>query len=99
MVLEIESVTQACNAISQQVKDDFRELTLHYIVHHEGQRMEALGLAGQEVLYHPAAETALQLLKNRNRPMNIPRKSASPWRRKAFSWAWPAVIPFLECFQ
>ncbi len=67
MTLEIETLTHACNAISQQVKDDFRELTLHYIVHHEGQRAEALALAGQEVMHHPAADTAMGLLK-KNRP-------------------------------
>lgn len=62
MPMQIETVLQVCHQISRQIGDSFKQLTVHYIVHHEGQRVEALGLAGQEVLHHPAAQTALHLL-------------------------------------
>lgn len=62
MALQIDAVTHTCQTISQQVRDSFRPLTLHYIPHHDGQRTEALNLAEQEILYHPACHTARSLL-------------------------------------
>lgn len=62
MPMQIDTVLQACHQISRQIQDSFKQLMIHYVVHHEGQRVEALGLAGQEVLHHPAAQTALHLL-------------------------------------
>ncbi|MCB9989444.1 MAG: hypothetical protein H6868_08975 [Rhodospirillales bacterium] len=49
-------------AISRQVMDCFDSLYIHYIVHHDGQLTEALGVASHEILHHPAAQTALHLL-------------------------------------
>lgn len=64
MALQINTIVQTCQAIARQVKEARKTLTIHFIVHHEGQRVEALALAGQEITWHPAAETALHLLKS-----------------------------------
>ena len=62
MSLQMESVAHMCRLVSRQVKESFRNLDIHFIVHHEGQRREALAIAAQEIAGHPAAETALHLL-------------------------------------
>jgi len=62
MGLSTDTVLQAAQAISRQVKDAIKPLTIHYIAYHEGQRQEALALAGQSISDHPAAETAIHLL-------------------------------------
>jgi hypothetical protein len=62
MGLQVTAITDTCNGIARQIRDRFRGLTVHYIIHHEGRRAEALGMAGHEILYHPASETALHLL-------------------------------------
>jgi len=62
MALQIDTVTEACNAISRQIRDSYKELTLHYIVHHEGQRAEAFALAAQDIYHHPAAKSAGYIL-------------------------------------
>ncbi|HEY8191272.1 MAG TPA: hypothetical protein VIG74_02515 [Alphaproteobacteria bacterium] len=59
---------QACQGISRQIRDNFRYMTIHYIPHHEGQRMEAFGLAHQEIMNHPAGKTASQILARANGP-------------------------------
>ncbi|MCB9991065.1 MAG: hypothetical protein H6867_06760 [Rhodospirillales bacterium] len=67
MGLKIDAVTQACNLIAREVRDYQKNLTIHFIVHHDGQRTEALGLAAQDILVHPAAETALHFLQKPKR--------------------------------
>lgn len=62
MTLQIEQVYQTAMAVSRQIRDHMKDLTVYFIVHHEGQRAEALGLAGQQIIHHPAAETALHLM-------------------------------------
>lgn len=62
MSLAIDDVIQSCNAISRQVKECYRQLTLHYIPHHEGQNAEAFALASQEIAMHPAARPAAHIL-------------------------------------
>ena len=63
MALKIDTIEHACNLISREIKDYQRNLTIQYIVHHEGQRTEALALAAQKFLGHPASETAMHLLQ------------------------------------
>ena len=67
MALEIDTVTHACNLIAREIRDYQKNLFIHYIAHHEGQRTEALGLAAQEILSHPAAETAMHFLQKPRR--------------------------------
>lgn len=62
MGLEIDAVTNACNAVCKRMKDSFKQLTLHYVVHHEGRRTEALSLAVQEISAHPASKAAIQIM-------------------------------------
>jgi hypothetical protein len=52
----------AANHISNMVFSSYKNISIHFIVHHEGHVTEALGLAAQEILWHPAAETALHFL-------------------------------------
>lgn len=60
--VRLDTIQHLCNAVSRQVRDRFRNLTIHFIVHQQGQLAEALGMAGQEIMNHPAAEAALHLL-------------------------------------
>ncbi len=63
MTSQLETVTDACRQISRQVRESYRNLHIHFIVHRSGQRKEALAMAAQEILAHPAAETALHMLQ------------------------------------
>ena len=63
MGLQIDAVTHACNLIAREIRDYRKSLSIHFIVHHDGQRAEALGLATQDILSHPAAETAMHFLQ------------------------------------
>ncbi len=67
MALQIDTVEHACKLITREIKDYQKTLTIHYIIHHEGQRTEALGLAAQEILPHPASETAMHFLQKKSR--------------------------------
>jgi hypothetical protein len=68
MTLQIDTVMQACQGISRQIRDNYRHMTVHYIPHHEGQRMEAFGLAHHEFLNHPAGKTASKILARAGGP-------------------------------
>lgn len=65
MVLQLDTVNLACEQISRQVREQFRNLTITFIPHHQGHLTEALGLAAQYMLAHPASETALNLMRKR----------------------------------
>ncbi len=67
MALQIDTVAHACNLITREIKDYQKNLTIQYIVHHEGQRTEALGIAAQDILSHPASETAMHILQKQRR--------------------------------
>ncbi len=63
MTSQLETVTEACRQIARHVREHYRNLHIHYIVHRSGQRKEALAMAAQEIIVHPAAETALHMLQ------------------------------------
>lgn len=63
MGLKIDTVAHACRLITREIQDAYKNLTVHYIIHHEGQRNEALGVAAQQLIHHPAAETAMHILQ------------------------------------
>lgn len=65
MALQIDTVSHACDMITRQVRESYRQLTVHFIIHHDGQLTEALGLAAQEMLSHPAAETAMHIMRKK----------------------------------
>jgi hypothetical protein len=67
MALKIDQVVQACRLITREVRDTYKNLTVHFVVHHAGQRSEALSIAAQELQIHPASETAMHIL-NKPRP-------------------------------
>jgi len=67
MALQIDTVAHTCQLISREIREYHKGLTIHYIVHREGQRTEALGLAAQEILHHPASETAMHVLQKQKR--------------------------------
>lgn len=67
MALQLDTVAHACNLITREIRDYQKNLTVHFIVHHEGQRTEALGMAAQDILPHPASETAMHLLQKQRR--------------------------------
>jgi len=65
--LDINAVNQSVSNIARQVREHGKTLAIYYIVHHHGQQMEALGMAGSQITGHPAADSALHLLtKKRN---------------------------------
>ena len=63
MGLQLDAVAQMCQQITKQVRENYKVLTVHFIVHHDGHRNEALGVAAQEIIHHPAAETAMRLMQ------------------------------------
>ncbi len=67
MSLQIDAVHQACRAIAIQMRDYTRTLHLSFIVHHEGEKLEALSMAGQQLLTHPAGESAMRLMRDQER--------------------------------
>lgn len=67
MALQIDTVAHACNLITREIREYQKNLTVHFIVHHEGQRTEALGIAAQDILSHPASETAMHILQKPRR--------------------------------
>lgn len=80
MELRTDAVQQACRDVSRQMRDYTRNLGLSFIVHHEGQHLEAMTLAGQELLSHPGAEPALRLLKTANYHENSAFLGLCAWR-------------------
>ncbi len=63
MPLQLDAVAKLCHQITKQVRESYKSLTVHFVVHHDGQRNEALGVAAQEIVHHPAAETAMRLMQ------------------------------------
>lgn len=63
MALQLDAVAQLCQQITKQVRENYKVLTVHFIVHHDGHRNEALGVTAQEIIHHPAAETAMRLMQ------------------------------------
>jgi hypothetical protein len=62
MGLQVETVTETCRAIAQQLHDRHNDITLHFVVHRDRRRSDALGKAAGEVAEHPAAAAARDLL-------------------------------------
>jgi hypothetical protein len=67
MALQIDSVQQACRAIAMQMRDYTRSLHLSFIVHRNGEKLESLSLAGQQLLTHPAGEAAMRLMRDQGK--------------------------------
>jgi hypothetical protein len=63
MALQLDAVAQLCQQITKQIRENYKALTVHFIIHHDGQRNEALGVTAQEIIHHPAAETAMRLMQ------------------------------------
>lgn len=80
MELRTDAVQQACRAVSRQMRDYTRNLGLSFIVHNKGQHLEALSLAGQELLTHPGAKPALRLLKTASNYENSAFIGLCAWR-------------------
>ena len=65
--LRLDSVQSFCRDIAQEMQGYQKNLTIHFVIHHEGQRLDALSMAAQDILGHPAAETAMQFLQKPGR--------------------------------
>jgi len=84
MPLQTDAVQQSCRAIARQMRDYSRNLNLSFIAHHAGQHLESLSLAGQELLSHPAGESALRLLRTPKKNENSSFMGLAVWREKLF---------------
>ncbi|MBI2233620.1 MAG: hypothetical protein HYU57_01190 [Micavibrio aeruginosavorus] len=82
MTLQIDAVQQTCRAIALQVRDHARTLHLSFIVHHNGEKLESLSLAGQELLAHPAGENAIQLMRNQSKAEHSDFLGLAAWRER-----------------
>lgn len=80
MALQTDAAQQACRMIARQMRDYSRNLNLSFIVHHAGQHLESLSLAGQELLSHPAGEPALRLLRTPKKNENSAFMGLAVWR-------------------
>ena len=65
MSLKIATVMHACKEISTEVSDLYKNLDIHFIVHHDGQLFETLALAAQEISDHPASRSAVNIMKKK----------------------------------
>lgn len=63
MPVVMDSAKMTATAISNMVFASYKNISIYFVVHHDGQINEAMGLAAQEILWHPAAENALHFLK------------------------------------
>lgn len=61
--LQIDNVRRACIGITKEIKNVYKNLLVHYIVHHEGKRNEAISSSMKQIQSHPAAETAKHILR------------------------------------
>lgn len=61
--LQIDNVRRACIGITKEIKNVYKNLLVHYIVHHEGKRNEAITSSMKQIQSHPAAETAKHILR------------------------------------
>lgn len=84
MVIQTDAVAQACNLIAREIRDYQRNLTVHFIVHHEGQRTEAFGMTAQDILTHPASETAMQILQKQRKSQDSSLIGTAIARQKLF---------------
>lgn len=67
MGLQIDAVQQTCRAIAMQMRDYTRTLHLSFIVHRNGEKLESLSMAGQQLLTHPAGESAMRLMRDQGK--------------------------------
>ncbi len=67
MVLQTDDVRDSCRTIARQMRDYTRNLSLNFIVHRSGQRIEALNLAEQELIGHPAGKAAIRLIRKQKK--------------------------------
>lgn len=63
MGLETAAVDHACNVVRREIQEEFPELTLVYVIYHEGQRARGLEARRSELLEHPAGEAFLPYLQ------------------------------------
>lgn len=82
MTLQIDAVQETCRAIAVQMRDYARALHLSFIVHHNGEKLESLSLAGQELLAHPAGENAIQLMRNQSKTEHSDFLGLAAWRER-----------------
>lgn len=84
MTLQTDAVQQSCRAVAREIRDYCRNLNLSFIVHHTGEKVDALTLAGQELLTHPAGETILRLLKSAPKDENSSFLGLAAWQESFF---------------
>ncbi len=80
MTLKTDNVQQSCRMIARQMRDYSRSLNLSFIIHHAGQRLETLSMAGQELLSHPAGDAALRLMRTPKKNENSGFMGLVAWR-------------------
>jgi hypothetical protein len=65
MSVNTDSLIRLCNAVSRQISENMRSLTLRCVVHHSGQRAETLALEEHDILIHPAGRYARHILNRK----------------------------------
>ena len=84
MVLKIETAAHVCGPISRQVQEAFRALSLHYVVHHQGQQGQALEGLSPEILSHPAASSVRRFVRREEGAEDSAYLGTALARRPAF---------------
>jgi hypothetical protein len=64
MGLKLDTVAHMCNQISGEINSVYKNLSMNFVIYHEGQHMDAANITRQEIMAHPAASKAMKLLKN-----------------------------------
>lgn len=61
--LQVDNLNRACIGITKEIKTVYKNLLVHYVVHREGQRSEAIAKSLNNIRAHPAADTAKHILR------------------------------------
>ncbi|AGH97535.1 hypothetical protein [Micavibrio aeruginosavorus] len=84
MPIPSDLAEQICHSVARQVRDHDRTVHLVFLAHRNGQRLEALSSASQELLTHPAGEAAIRMLKTGQDDERSAFLGLGTWRESLF---------------
>ncbi len=67
MTVSVESIQSICDAITREVEQVYKGLSLFFVIHSQGKMREAISLAEHEIVSHPAANAARAIMRKHTR--------------------------------
>ncbi len=65
MGMQIDLLARICHVVNRQINDYYRQLKLFCVIHHSGQREDAIVMEEHGLLSHPAGAYAINILKRK----------------------------------